>query len=221
MKLLMIGDSTMQTNKKSTFPQFGWGQLLPMFCKDSLQIINFGKNKLSTKTACELGIFGELLKLVDNETYVILQFGHNDRIKDKPERYVTLNEFELNLKKMIKEIQELGGKVILMTPTYRLIYDNDELRKDVLEEYPGIVEKVARENEVIFIDCYKIMYEFFSKLTHNQSKRYVMNFEPGIYDNYPCGSKDDTHFRVDGAFLISKIFSDEIKKKNCSLSKYF
>ena len=147
MKLLMIGDSTMQTNKKNTFPQFGWGQTLPMFCKDSLEIINFGKNKLSTKTAYDLGIFTNLLKLVDNETYVVMQFGHNDRIVDKPERYVTLEEFENNLKKMIDEIQSLGGKVILMTPTYRLIYDCDDLRKDVLGKYPEITRKVSKEKE--------------------------------------------------------------------------
>ena len=65
------------------------------------------------------------------------------------------------------------------------------------------------------------MYDIFSKLTHNESKRFVMNFDAGLYENYPNGSTDDTHFRVDGAYLISKIFADGVKESGCELSKYF
>ena len=70
MKLLLIGDSTMQTNRKNTYPQMGWGQIVPMFFRESLEIVNFGKNKLSTRTAFDLGIFQNLLELVDDKTFV-------------------------------------------------------------------------------------------------------------------------------------------------------
>lgn len=33
MKIILMGDSTMQTNDASTYPQVGWGQMLSLFLK--------------------------------------------------------------------------------------------------------------------------------------------------------------------------------------------
>ena len=39
-----------------------------------------------------------------------------------------------------------------------------------------------------------------------------MNFDSGIYDNYPEGKTDNTHLRYQGAFEIARIALTEIKK---------
>jgi hypothetical protein len=39
-----------------------------------------------------------------------------------------------------------------------------------------------------------------------------MNFDAGIYDNYPEGSDDNTHLRWKGAQMVAELFLEEIKK---------
>lgn len=85
---------------------------------------------------------------------------------------------------------------------------------------PYVMKEVAKERNILCVDCYSQMYEMFKNISEDDSKRYVMNFEPGLYENYPEGSNDDTHFRADGAFLISKIFATTIKESGIDLSKY-
>ena len=49
-KIFWAGDSTVQTNDYSTFPQTGIGQVFPIFLKEGYQVENHAKNGRSTKS---------------------------------------------------------------------------------------------------------------------------------------------------------------------------
>ena len=48
-----------------------------------------------------------------------------------------------------------------------------------------------------------------------------MNFESGLYENYPEGKEDNTHLRKMGANLIASIFMSEVIKMNHPISDLF
>ena len=43
MRILIMGDSTMQQNFASTYPQVGWPQALPLFLNNKVEILNFAR----------------------------------------------------------------------------------------------------------------------------------------------------------------------------------
>ncbi len=211
----------MHENGDKTHPQVGWIQVLREFMKSDLEIINLGRNKISTRTAITLGIFDQALALIDKETYVLLGYGHNDSLLDKEERYCTPEEFFNNLEKMIEHIEALGGKTILLTPTYKVRFDdNGILIPNVLGEYPIKIRELAFKKNLMLVDLTKELYELYSLNGKEKSQEYVMTFDKGIYKNYINGSSDDTHLRRKGAVEVVKIFLNALNNSDCELKKY-
>ena len=220
MKLVCLGDSIMAEYGIDHYPQTGWVQLLRRFFKDEFEIHNLGVCKMSTKTCFEYGQFDKGLELVDNDTYVVINFGHNDRLTNRPERYVTLEEFKSNLGVMVDKIKEKGGEVILATPTNILKLDEDgNLLKDNMGGYPQVVRDAAKERNVLLVDFYTELFDLFTKLGYENSKRLVMTFDENIYYNFINGD-NDSHLRHDGAYEVARMFVKKLIEVDHPLSKY-
>ena len=59
MKLICMGDSTMQYNDETTFPQVGWPQALAELLKKEVFLMNFAKNgRVSPAVAKLTGLLG-------------------------------------------------------------------------------------------------------------------------------------------------------------------
>ncbi|MDD3171768.1 MAG: rhamnogalacturonan acetylesterase [Bacilli bacterium] len=154
MKIILMGDSTMQYNDATTYPQTGWGQMLPLFFNQDVAILNFARNGCSTKSFIDLGIFSKALNEVDETTYCLIQFGHNDQKKDNPLRYAERDtDYKDNLRHYIREIINRKGNPILITSVYRRFFDkNDDLIDDVHLGYPKAMMEVAQEMNIPCID---------------------------------------------------------------------
>lgn len=48
--LFLFGDSTCQTNLLDTYPQHGWGQVIPEYLNEDVRVINLARNGRSTKS---------------------------------------------------------------------------------------------------------------------------------------------------------------------------
>src|SRR5438067_10884424 len=84
--IYMIGDSTMANKPlKAPNPERGWGQILPIYFKENVHIENHAQNGRSTKSFIDEGRWKTVLDRLRPGDYVIIQFGHNDEKKDKPE----------------------------------------------------------------------------------------------------------------------------------------
>ena len=220
MKLICLGDSIMAEYNVTTYPQMGWVQMLKIFFKKDLEIYNFGVCKMSTRTCFEYGQFDKALKVMDNDSYVVINFGHNDRLEFREERYVTLEQFKTNLNIMIDKAQEKGSTPILCTPTNILKLDDDgNLLKDNMGGYPQVVRDVAKEKNVLLVDFYTELFDLFTKLGYENSKRLVMTFDENIYYNFINGD-NDSHLRHDGAYEVARMFVKKLIEVEHPLSKY-
>ena len=220
MKLICLGDSIMAEYDAKSYPQAGWVQVLKLFFNNELEICNFGVGKMSTRTCFEYGQFDKALEVMDNDSYVVINFGHNDRLEFREERYVTLEQFKTNLNIMIDKVQEKGSTPILCTPTNILKLDEDgNLFKDNMGLYPQVVRDVAKERNILLVDFYDGLFDIFTKLGYENSKRLVMTFNENIYYNFINGS-NDSHLRYDGAYEVARMFVKKLIEVDHPLSKY-
>ncbi len=222
MKIILMGDSTMQTNDATTYPQVGWGQMLPLFFKSNIKILNFAKNGCSTKSFYDLGIFNKVLNEIEEGDYCFIQFGHNDQKVDNPLRYTNKDTtYKTNLSFYIDEIKQRKGIPVLLTSIYRRYFDdNKQIMEEVHQGYPEAMIELAWQEDVLVLDICRLSKELLSALGEENSRRLFMIFPAGDYHNYPQGMNDNTHLRSDGAFLMAKLVVDELKKINHPLTTY-
>jgi len=210
-RIVTLGDSTMQFNNHTKFPQTGWPQALVRFLRDDINILNLAKNGRNTKSFIEQGLFSEALKYIDESDLVLIEFGHNDLKIQDPLRHTTAyGTYQDNLRFMVNEIKKKKAEVILLTSITERKFENGVLL-NTLGEYPQALKSVAAELGVVCIDLFEKTREVVNKEGEEKSKRFYMNFEPGLYDNKLEGSEDDTHLRYDGAFMVANCFYKEMK----------
>ena len=215
MRIILLGDSTMQYNDASTYPQMGWGQMLPLFFDKTVEIKNYAKNGCSTKSFIDLGIYDLAINEVKEGDYVVIQFGHNDQKVDNPLRYTTpFGTYQENLRKMASDVITKGAIPIFCTSIYRRFFDANVIRDNVHGPYPKAMIEVAKELKVLCIDMCSITKQLYAKLGDIESKKFFMIFDQGKYEHYPNGMYDNTHLRADGAYEMAKIFTEELKKIN-------
>ena len=213
IKLIFLGDSTLQYKDESTYPQVGWPQAMYEDINRDVKICNFAINGRSTKSFIELGNFEKALQEIDSDSIVIIEFGHNDEHDYDPERYTRPDhEYRDNLLYMIDECQKKGAYVLLITPIYRRWFNEDGTIKDGCHDgYREAILKVAEERGTDIIDMTMLSKKMISELGDEGSRKLFMNFDKGLYPNYPEGLNDNTHLRMDGAKAIASIFRKQIK----------
>lgn len=160
-KIILVGDST-------TALQGGWG---PAFCahhvSQSLVCINLARGGRSTYSFRAEGSWDLTLKEVRSggysETYVLIQFGHNDQ-PGKPGRSTDLKtEFSVNLSRYVDEAREAGAIPVLLTPLTRRAFRNGVLEDD-LAPWAEATRKVAADRHVPLVDLYALSRAEVEKL---------------------------------------------------------
>lgn len=236
VKVYLIGDSTVADYSlesdymQKKYPITGWGQVFQSYLNhdglkklnhliksDSALVIDKAKGGRSTRTFFEEGRWKEVLSTLTKNDLVLIQFGHNDAAKDKPERYVSIPGYKDFLRMYVKETRERGATPILITPVTRNYPWNDGKLGSAHGEYPQAVKDVAKELNVSIIDLTSISAEFFTtKGVDFVTKNYFMNLDSAKYEAYPKGQKDNTHFQPAGAKEIAKLVYQELVKLNKS-----
>jgi lysophospholipase L1-like esterase len=211
-KLIFLGDSTLQYNDETTYPQVGWPQAMYKDIKEDVKICNLAVNGRSTKSFIEMGNFEKALEEVDDQSIVIIEFGHNDEHDYDPERYTRPDhEYRDNLLYMISECKKKGAYVLLITPIYRRWFNEDGTIKDGCHEgYREAMLKVAKDSNTDVIDMTMLTKKMISELGDEGSRELFMNFPKGLYPDHPEGSNDNTHLRMAGAKAIADIFRKEV-----------
>lgn len=232
VKVYLIGDSTVAdyalegNYMEKRYPLMGWGQVFQQFLsKDSLKnlnrlisgdsalVVDKAKGGRSTRSFFEEGRWKEILLTLKKDDLVLIQFGHNDAAKDKPERYVDIPGYKDFLRMYVKESRQKGAKPVLITPVTRNYPWKDGKLGSAHGEYPQAVIDVAKELKVPVIDLTTLSAAFFtSKGNDFVTKNYFMNLDSGKYVAYPKGQKDNTHFQPDGAKEIARLVYEGLKK---------
>jgi lysophospholipase L1-like esterase len=218
--IFLAGDSTMSIKETKAFPETGWGMPFVYFWDSSINVVNTAKNGRSTKSFILEGIWQSILNQADEGDYVMIQFGHNDEVKEKTDRYTTPDEYKNNLTKFIKEAREKKAIPILLTPVSRRKFDEKGVALQTHEIYSGLVREVAEKNEVILIDMDKKSLQLFQKFGVENSNLLFLKLKPGEHPNYPDGKDDNTHFNELGARLVAQLMLEEVKNKIPALAQH-
>lgn len=151
VKIVLIGDSTSAV-------QGGWG---PSFCgwhvTSFAACINLARGGRSSGNYRAEGSWALAMDEIKSggfmDTYVLIQFGHNDQ-PGKPGRSTDLaTEFPVNMKRYVDEVKAAGGKPILVTPLTRRSFKDGKLLDD-LGPWADAVRKVAAETGAPLVDLH-------------------------------------------------------------------
>jgi lysophospholipase L1-like esterase len=155
VKIVLVGDST-------TAVQGGWG---PAFCgwhiTSFAACVNLGRGGRSSGNYRTQGSWalamGEIKSGGFIDTYVLIQFGHNDQ-PGKPGRSTDLaTEFPANMKRYVEEVRAAGAKPVLVTPLTRRSFKDGKLVDD-LGPWAEAVRKVAAETSTPLVDLHARSY---------------------------------------------------------------
>lgn len=151
VKIVLIGDSTSSV-------QGGWG---PSFCgwhvTSFAACINLARGGRSSGNYRTEGSWALAMDEIKSggftDTYVLIQFGHNDQ-PGKPGRSTDLaTEFPVNMKRYVDEVKAVGGKPVLVTPLTRRSFKDGKLLDD-LGPWAEAVRNVAAETSTPVVDLH-------------------------------------------------------------------
>ena len=225
--IYLIGDSTMadystyegEDYMNKRYPLMGWGQVFQelfdakalgslshLINTDSVLVDDRARGGRSTRTFFEEGRWAAVYQELRPGDVVLMQFGHNDAAKEKAERYVATEGYKEYIRLFVNQTREKGGIPIVVTPVSRNYPWTDGKLGNVHGEYYTAAVEVAKELDVQMIDLtQRSMDHFTEKGQEYVTAHYFMNFEPGVYPNYPEGSKDNTHFQPAGAKAVAQL----------------
>jgi len=214
MRILCLGDSIMQYNDFASYPQTGWVQELKRFFPEDWDWLDFARNGRSTKSFIAEGRFDLVMAEAEAGDFALIQFGHNDEKEADSTRYTSPQKdgaFRKNLAYFVRSLKEKGVLPVLMTPMARRMFENGHI-KNSHGEYPQAIIETAKEENVPCIDMNALTMAFLDKTGEADSRRFYMNFDAGLYPNFPEGKADNSHLRPDGANAFSTIAAAQIKK---------
>ena len=148
-KIVLVGDSTTAVNS-------GWGGA---FCgrhvTSAVACVNLGRGGRSTSTYRAEGSWALALAEIRAgafaQTYVLIQFGHNDAY-GRAERLTDLEtSFPANLKRYVEEARAAGAHPVLVTPLARRQFKSGRLVDD-LGPWARAVRAVAVETGTPLVD---------------------------------------------------------------------
>ncbi len=219
IRLWMAGDSTMSIKEVKAYPETGWGMPFAYFFDSTVIVENRARNGRSTKTFISEKLWQGIIENLQEGDYVFIQFGHNDEVKEKTERYTTPDEYRANLARFVTETRNKKGNPVLLTPVSRRKFDSTGHAMETHEVYSAIVRSLAKDLNVPMIDMDRKSQELLQQFGEENSKLLFLQVQPGEHPNYPAGKIDNTHFNELGARLMAQLVLKEIRAMNLELAE--
>lgn len=237
MTIFLLSDSTVQTYEDYYYPQTGWGQVLcenfrgsedvvesaidecsyPQSRRYALKNVTIENRAIggrSSRSFIEEGKFEEAVGALNKDDYMFVQFGHNDATINRPERYVSSEDFHIYIQKYIDVCKEKDVKCVLVTPVARRNCDDTDVFKISFDEYRKVMLKMGEEQNIPVLDLGKVSCEYLNTIGGEKSKELYLHTKKGEYEGaYAEGVEDNTHLSVKGARIYSKMVCDLIKKE--------
>ncbi|WP_246371311.1 rhamnogalacturonan acetylesterase [Marilutibacter penaei] len=169
-KIILVGDSTTQVMS-------GWGGA---FCSHHvssfLACVNLGRGGRSSYSYRAEGSWdialAEMTTGAYANTWVLVQFGHNDQ-PGKPERSTDLaTEFPANMRRYVEEIRAAGARPVLVTPLTRRVFKDGELVDD-LKPWADAIRVIATDMQVPLVDLHARSVAAVQAMGPSQAMRFA------------------------------------------------
>jgi lysophospholipase L1-like esterase len=235
VRIILVGDSTMAVKS-------GYG---PGFCANvvpEVTCLNMAKGGRSSGSYRAEGSWAQVMDQLRRnsefeDTYVLIQFGHNDQ-PGKPGRSTDLaTEFPVNIKHYVEDVKSTGAKPVLVTPLTRRSFRDGQLRND-LEPWAAATRKVATEENVPVLDLNAESVAAVQKMGPAEANTLAMAPPPPVIaasaPKTPVPSSavverkgeaapmfDYTHLGAKGAAFFGGMVADELLREIPKLTPYF
>lgn len=212
----VIGDSTVATYQSKYYPQTGWGQVIgSFFNSNQVNINNVAIGGRSSKTFYTDGRLASLKSSVKAGDYIFIQFGHNDRYFGSNARQVPLDSFSYFLKIYLDSAKSWNAIPVLVSPMVMNAWASNGTMRNVFTEngsdYRGVMETLAKEQDVAFVDLNMRSYEDCKKWGQTYITSFLYHsYDSTDYPNWPSGSSDGTHFQENGSVSNSRWIANEV-----------
>lgn len=203
----LMGDSTMaEKDLPGAGAERGWGMMLQNFLNPAeVQVINYARNGLSTKSVIDKGIWDKVCGAVRPGDYVFIQFGHNDSKESDPARYAAAwGAYQDNLRLFVDGVREKGGTPVLLTPVARRWFKEAGLDRNCHGDYPAAMKAVASEKDITLLDMTSATLDWLESLGDEQSRAYFM---------ISTGKDDNTHTVACGARKVTELVCKGIREQ--------
>ena len=125
----------------------------------------------------------------------------------------------MNLKTFIDELRPLGARIIFVTPTERRNFQNG-MAQPTHGDYPAAIRTIAERENVPLIDLTVATTALFNAMGEEGSKHLLVHYPMGTFPGQETELKDNTHANAFGAFEISKLIIEGMKKLGINLTDY-
>lgn len=129
----------------------------------------------SSKTFRQEGRLADIEKHIQTDDYLVIQFGHNDAGRSKPERYVPLEEFRASLSYYVEMALEHGAKPILLSSIVLCPGKESEEGEAgeisrLLPAYGDKMQQYAAEKRIPYINMNKLTGECLAGKTMEEAE---------------------------------------------------
>lgn len=213
--IFWAGDSTVQTNDYTTYPQTGIGQVFALFLKEGYNVENHAKNGRSTKSFMDEGRLQNIEERIGEGDFLFIQFGHNDEKIEDPTRYTEpFSSFMENLELFIAVAREHKAHPVLITPLERRCFmDDKKLGEGAHADYVTAMKQSATKCDVPLVDLYGMSRIELERVGEEESRKWYMYFSENVYRNHPEESRDNTHLRHEGAVNFASLIAKGLKEQ--------
>lgn len=218
--ILIASDSTAASYGADRYPQVGWGQMLSCGLSPTVRVANHAMGGRSTRTFLSEGRWERLLADMLPGDTVLIQFGHNDQARGKPERWAPAQtDYRNNLLRFIWDVRTAGGIPVLVTPVARRNFGADGKAVADYPDYSGVMRTLARDLHVPLIDLESLSRSWLDRAGPEAAKAYYLHYraEDGIAA-FPKGVTDNTHFSEVGGRQVANLVAGGLKALNLPIS---
>lgn len=142
---------------------------------------------------------------------ILIQFGHNDATRSKPERYADpTTTFRDNLLRMVWEARGRGAMPVLITPVARRAFGKDGTVNADFAAWSAVTREVAATTSSALIDLEAESRAMLQALGPDAARRLYLHYPAQAYPAFPDGIADDTHFSEAGARRIAGLIGQRL-----------
>lgn len=216
-RILIAGDSTASSYPAERAPQTGWGQALPYFIADDIEVLNRAVSGRSTRSYIGEGKWQALVEELRTGDIVLVSFGHNDSRDDAPERYAPADgAYRENLLGFIIDVRSKGAVPIVVSPAARRLWEGPAM-VETHGLYALNARLAAEQSSAPFIDLSNLSIAYFETLGREETKRDFLWLTPDDANTrFPDGVEDNTHFSELGACGVARLVATALAKIDTS-----
>jgi lysophospholipase L1-like esterase len=195
-RVLLVGDSTMA-------PRTGYGDALCRLLGPGIECINLAKGGRSSKSYRADGSWERVAALLGDggagrNTYVLIQFGHNDQ-PGKAGRSTDLeSEFPANIAAYVDEVRGAGAIALLVTPLTRRSFRGEILIED-LAPWADAMRRVASRAGVPVLELNAESSSAVARMGATEADTLAME-----------SAFDHTHLGAKGAEFFARMVAREL-----------